>query len=105
VSGLTIWVTTTKCRGRCNWPGYHADQFLPEVIGFNLGYEQLPLHLLITAYELKELGIDPYYFTLHITVDNADSGHGRKAVEAVFDCDAPVGDSGDFYRRVRSGYN
>ncbi len=36
---------------------HHADQFLPEIIGFNLGYEQLPLHLLITAYELKELGI------------------------------------------------
>ncbi|HEY4542053.1 MAG TPA: iron-containing redox enzyme family protein [Noviherbaspirillum sp.] len=25
---------------------YHAADFLPEVIGFNLGYEQLPLHLL-----------------------------------------------------------
>ena len=25
----------------------HAGDFLPEVIGFNLGYEQLPLHLLI----------------------------------------------------------
>src|SRR5690606_9289206 len=42
---------------------HHAADFLPEVIGFNLGYEQLPLHLLITAYELNELGIDPYYFT------------------------------------------
>ena len=34
--------------------GVCADEFLPEVIGFNLGYEQLPLHLLITAYELSE---------------------------------------------------
>ncbi len=84
---------------------YQADQFLPEVIGFNLGYEQLPLHLLITAYELKELGIDPYYFTLHITVDNADSGHAKKAVEAVFDAMPRVGDRDDFYRRVRRGYN
>ncbi|MES2459032.1 MAG: iron-containing redox enzyme family protein [Armatimonadota bacterium] len=84
---------------------YQADQFLPEVIGFNLGYEQLPLHLLITAYELKELGIDPYYFTLHITVDNADSGHAKKAVEAVFEAMPRVGDSQTFYRRVRSGYN
>jgi hypothetical protein len=48
--------------------------------GFNLGYEQLPLHLLITAYELNELGLDPYYFTLHVTVDNADTGHARRAV-------------------------
>ena len=35
--------------------GWNAERFLPEVVGFNLGYEQLPLHLLITAYELNEL--------------------------------------------------
>ncbi|MFD2270388.1 iron-containing redox enzyme family protein [Undibacterium arcticum] len=56
----------------------HADHFLPEVIGFNLGYEQPPLHLLITAYELNELGIDPTYFTLHFTIDNANTGHAKK---------------------------
>ncbi len=84
---------------------YHAEHFLPEIIGFNLGYEQLPLHLLISAYELKELGIDPYYFTLHITVDNADSGHAKKAVDAIFDAMPRVGDADDFYRRVRNGYN
>lgn len=83
---------------------YHADQFLPEVIGFNLGYEQLPLHLLITAYELKELGIDPYYFTLHITVDNADSGHARKAVDAIAAATPRLGDPDEFYRRVQRGY-
>ena len=63
--------------------GVCADEFLPEVIGFNLGYEQLPLHLLITAYELSELGIDPYYFTLHVTIDNASSGHACKAAQSV----------------------
>jgi hypothetical protein len=83
----------------------NADRFLPEVIGFNLGYEQLPLHLLICAYELKELGIDPYYFTLHITVDNADSGHARKAVDAISSAMPRVGDAEQWYRRVRSGYN
>src|SRR5690606_30288945 len=51
--------------------GLNSGQFLPEVIGYNLGYEQLPLHLLITSFELNELGIDPYYFTLHVTIDNA----------------------------------
>ena len=60
----------------------NAQEFLPEVIGFNLGYEQLPLHLLITAYELNELGLDPYYFTLHVTVDNSDSGHAMRACKA-----------------------
>ena len=33
--------------------GWNAQEFLPEIVGFNLAYEQLPLHLLITAYELN----------------------------------------------------
>ena len=83
---------------------FHADEFLPEVIGFNLGYEQLPLHLLITAHELDELGIDPYYFTLHVTVDNAANGHARKALKSVADI-APTGvGREEFLRRVRLGY-
>ena len=84
--------------------GFSAENYLPEVIGFNLGYEQLPLHLLITAYELNELGIDPYYFTLHITVDNADTGHARRAVQAVLDClPREAGSSAAFWQRVRNG--
>ena len=83
--------------------GHSAGDFLPEVIGFNLGYEQLPLHLLITAYELNELGIDPYYFTLHITVDNADTGHARRAVQAVLDCLPRGPGSTAFWQRVRNG--
>lgn len=82
----------------------HADCFLPEVIGFNLGYEQLPLHLPITAYELDELGIDPYYFTLHITIDNAASGHAARAVRAVHDALPQMGDRAAFFRRLKNGY-
>jgi hypothetical protein len=82
----------------------HAEQFLPEVIGFNLGYEQLPLHLLISSYELTELGIDPYYFTLHVTVDNADNGHAKKAVEGLMAAWPHVGDGAEFYQRVINGY-
>ncbi|WP_417781162.1 iron-containing redox enzyme family protein [Stutzerimonas xanthomarina] len=82
----------------------HAEQFLPEVIGFNLGYEQLPLHLLISSYELTELGIDPYYFTLHVTVDNADNGHAKKAIQGLLAAWPQVGNSEEFYRRVMNGY-
>ncbi|WP_233214232.1 iron-containing redox enzyme family protein [Pollutimonas nitritireducens] len=82
----------------------HTAHFLPEVIGYNLGYEQLPLHLLISAYELNELGIDPYYFTLHVTVDNASTGHAMQAVQAVFDALPQVADKKEFYRRVVNGY-
>jgi hypothetical protein len=84
--------------------GYLADDFLPEVIGFNLGYEQLPLHLLITAYELNELGIDPYYFTLHVTIDNAASGHAHQALRGLEALMPHFGDADEFYRRVRNGY-
>lgn len=84
---------------------HHGERYLPEVIGFNLGYEQLPLHLLITAYELNELGIDPYYFTLHVTVDNAASGHARKAAQAVLDLMPQETDAAQaFMRRVAMGY-
>lgn len=82
----------------------HAQHFLPELIGFNLGYEQLPLHLLISAYELNELGIDPYYFTLHVTVDNADTGHARTALNGLREAWPVVGDATRFYERVMRGY-
>ena len=57
-----------------------------------------------TAYELNELGIDPYYFTLHVTVDNADTGHAQRAVQAVLDTLPQLGDSAGFWRRVRNGF-
>lgn len=81
-----------------------ASKFLPELIGYNLGYEQLPLHLLISSYELKELGIDPYYFTLHVTVDNAASGHAQKALQGLQDAWPLLDDDASFYQRVRNGY-
>src|SRR5690606_26017674 len=57
-----------------------------------------------SAYELRELGIDPYYFTLHTTIDNAASGHAARAVQAVLDAMPRLGDRKAFYRRVRNGY-
>ncbi|MFY3382538.1 iron-containing redox enzyme family protein [Paracidovorax sp. MALMAid1276] len=83
--------------------GWNAQDFLPEIVGFNLGYEQLPLHLLITAYELNELGIDPYYFTLHVTVDNAGTGHAKRACMAALEAAPRIDDGGDYWRRVRAG--
>jgi hypothetical protein len=83
---------------------YNAERYLPEIVGYNLGYEQLPLHLLITAYELNELGIDPYYFTLHVTVDNGGTGHARMAVQALRQVMARCGDPAAFLRRVHDGY-
>lgn len=81
-----------------------TDTMLPEVIGFNLGYEQLPLHLLITAYELDELGIDPTYFSLHVTVDNAAGGHAQRALRSVTEAYAAAVDPRTFWGRLEDGY-
>lgn len=81
----------------------NTETHVPEVIGFNLGYEQLPLHLLITAYELKELNIDPYYFTLHTTIDNAHSGHARTAIDAVTEAMPTFGSTKRYMERILAG--
>ncbi|WP_259755204.1 iron-containing redox enzyme family protein [Pseudomonas sp. GCEP-101] len=84
--------------------GYLSDAYLPEVLGYNLGYELPPLHLMITSYELRELGIDPEYFRLHVTIDNAASGHGRKALQALQANLPHLADRDAFLRRVHAGY-
>ena len=66
-----------------------------------MGYEQLPLHLLISNYELKELGIDSHYFNLHITIDNFDNGHAQKALEGVLKVAQRYQDKEEFLRRVK----
>lgn len=82
----------------------HAARYMPEAVGFNLGYEQLPLHLLITTHELKELGVDSYYFQVHVTVDNAGTGHARKALDSVRAL-RPAGMSQqEYYERLKRGY-
>jgi hypothetical protein len=83
---------------------HHAAELLPEVIGFNLGYEQLPLHLPITAYELNELDIDAYYFSLHVTIDNASTGHARKSLQCALDSLPRAADASAFYRRMAAGF-
>ncbi|HIE5362523.1 TPA: iron-containing redox enzyme family protein [Pseudomonas aeruginosa] len=84
--------------------GHLAADYLPEVIGYNLGYEQPPLHLLITTQELRELGFDSYYFQLHVTIDNAASGHARKALRALYDNLPQLGGRAASLERVRNGY-
>lgn len=63
--------------------GLLASEYLPESLGFNMAYETLPYHLLVTTRELRELRIDDYYFSLHVTIDNPDSGHAALARVAV----------------------
>ncbi|CAL3964592.1 unnamed protein product [Diplocarpon coronariae] len=59
------------------------QEFLPEILGFNLHFEAVSMDTLKAARELKEIGLDPYYFILHVSIDNADSGHTAIAVDVV----------------------
>lgn len=81
-------------------------EMLPEILGFNMAYESLPCHLLITIQEFKELKLDPYYFVLHVSIDNGHSGHaamGAAAVIAYMDS-LPAEEREEAWRRVQAGY-
>ena len=54
-----------------------------EILGFNMHFEALTLDTIKASRELKEVGIDPYYFVLHVSIDNADSGHTAIAQQTV----------------------
>ncbi|KAK3169208.1 hypothetical protein OEA41_008591 [Lepraria neglecta] len=58
-------------------------EFFPEILGFNMHFEALTLETLKASRELKEVDLDPYYFMLHVSIDNADSGHTAIAQQAV----------------------
>ena len=60
-------------------------EFLPEILGFNLHFEGLTLETLKAAREVEELKFNAYYFFLHVTIDNADSGHTMMAMQAVIE--------------------
>lgn len=83
------------------------DEMLPEMLGFNMAYESLPSHLLITIQEMKELDLDPYYFILHVSIDNGHSGHaamGAAAVIKYIDALKSEEEKETAWRRVQAGY-
>lgn len=85
-------------------------EFLPEILGFNLHFEMLTYETLVLVKELREVGFDPYYFTLHVTIDNADSGHtamaSRIVTEYLLSVAAEQGDTAASraWKRVQAGF-
>ncbi|KAK6357539.1 hypothetical protein TWF718_001848 [Orbilia javanica] len=88
--------------------GSFPQELLPEILGFNLAYEAVTLETLICAHELRELKLDPAYFNLHITIDNADSGHTAMALHAVVElmktCKS-IDEEDKMWRRIQVGYS
>lgn len=85
-------------------------EFLPEILGFNMHFECLTWDTVRAARELRELRLDDYYFLLHISIDNSDSGHTAMALRVVLDYLEQVRvEEGDeavqrAWRRVQTGY-
>jgi Iron-containing redox enzyme len=61
------------------------QEFLPEILAFNMQFECLTWDTMRAVKELKELSLDNYYFLLHISIDNADTGHTAMAAQVVID--------------------
>lgn len=59
------------------------NEFLPEMLGFNLHYELITLETLKASKELPQVRISGYYFVLHVSIDNSDSGHTAMALATV----------------------
>lgn len=58
-------------------------EFVPEILGFNMHFEALQLDTMQAAKELPELHLNPYYFLLHVSIDNSHSGHAAMAMTSV----------------------
>lgn len=84
--------------------GHHVDDYLPEIIGFNLGYEQVSLPMLIAAYELSEMGVQPHYFTLQATEDDTCVVATIKLLCALLDEATTQKDQHTLLQRVANGY-
>ena len=85
-------------------------EFLPEILGFNMHFEMLTWDTMRAIKELKELKLNDYYSLLHISIDNADSGHTAMAMQAVVDYMRHVqntdGDAAaqEAWKSVRTGF-
>ncbi|ETS76973.1 hypothetical protein PFICI_10847 [Pestalotiopsis fici W106-1] len=85
------------------------NDFLPEILGFNLHYEAPALSGYKANREFPELGISPYYYALHISIDNADSGHSAMALGNIINFMEVVRETGlmdyeNAWKRVQAGY-
>ena len=87
-----------------------SEDFFPEILGFNMHFEMLQLDTMQAAKELPEVGLDPYYFILHVSIDNGHSGHAAMSMECVVDYIQKVleleGEEAAHtaWRRVQAGY-
>lgn len=59
------------------------QDFLPEILGYSLHFEGLSMETMVLSRELQELKLDARYFLLHVSIDNAHSGHAMMTAHTV----------------------
>lgn len=85
-------------------------EFVPEILGFNMHFEMLQLDTMQAAKELPEVQLNPYYFLLHVSIDNNHSGHAAMAMTSVVDYIQHLAETeGEVaaemgWKRVQAGY-
>ncbi|KAJ6096446.1 hypothetical protein N7486_007192 [Penicillium sp. IBT 16267x] len=86
------------------------QEFLPEILGFNMHFEALQLDTMQAAKELPEVRLNAYYFLLHVSIDNSHSGHAAMAMESAADYIQYVAESEGqvgaevAWKRIQAGY-
>ena len=87
-----------------------TEEYLPEILGMTLYLEWGSIGLQGPVEVLEAFGIDPAYYRLHVGIDNAASGHGalaRQAVELYLDqIRESAGDEAmqAMWKRIWNGY-
>lgn len=87
-----------------------TDTFFPEILGMSLQLEWEVLATWPTVKLLRNFGLDPHFYELHIGIDNAANGHGanaRRAVERFLDDARRRGGEAEVqsvWRRIWTGY-
>ena len=87
-----------------------TDSYFPEIIGMTLQLEWGVLELKPTAKLLEYYGFDPHFYVLHIGIDNAVNGHGRRAIDTISLYLDEIRVNGgeeavqDYWRRIWRGY-
>lgn len=87
-----------------------SEDYLPEILGMTLYLEWAVVSVKPQVAVMESLGVDPLFYSLHIGIDNAATGHGamaRRAVELFLDeVRASSGDQAmqEAWSRVWDGY-
>ncbi|MFI9310689.1 LodA/GoxA family CTQ-dependent oxidase [Streptomyces triculaminicus] len=88
----------------------HSQQFFPEILGMTLQLEWEVVGLVPTVRLFDHHGINAQFYRMHIGIDNAVSGHGAKARDAVVQYLEEVYNSGgeeavqQQWQRIWNGY-